>query len=131
MMKTKKYTALLFMSLLICSTADANEQNRRTTQLPLNVLTVQTDSTMGDAVARMFSQLIFTRQLEVRSSLTLREVVPSSNTRELLLETPLREISAHRFLSTQPRHWESPQRVAEHFIKVAQKEGILAMPASK
>lgn len=118
--------ACLFLcAILPVLSSHANDSIDSKVDITLNVLTVQTDSVMGNAVARMFSQLILTRELTVRSSLNLREIVPSSSTREILLETPLREVSTHRFLSTQPRRWEDPQRVAEHFILMAQREGIL------
>jgi len=115
---------------LVSVAVNASRSEALETQSTLNVLTIQTDSVMGDEVARIFSQIIYTKQYSVLSSLSIREITPTSSTREILLETPLRSITSHRFSSMQPRLWENPQRVAEHFLQVAEHEGILVSFAS-
>ena len=117
--------AFAFSVLIFSSAVYSNEFVSNEFDVSLNVVTVRTSSVMGYEIAKALSQLIYTRELTMQSSLRLRENIPSSGTREILLETPLRRLTSHRFVKSRPRSWSDPVSVAEHFIHVAQKEGIL------
>jgi len=112
-MSFKHVTALII--LLITANAAAQESSPRmspSSYTSLNVVTTSTDSVMGDAVARYFSQILYLQKISIRSS-------------EITLETPLRVVSTHQFLTTQSRRWSEPQSVAQGFITDAQKDGLL------
>ncbi len=126
---SKKLFILLFITLFSVGSVDATEKNikksRASVFSSLNVLTNDTDSIMGDSVARHFGQLLYIRKMSVRSGLVIKEKKISSNTNEISIETPLRVITTHRFLMTQPRTWISPVVVAEEFVTAALKGGLL------
>ena len=125
-MSFKHGTALII--LLITANAAAQESSARmspSSYTSLNVVTTSTESVMGDAVARYFSQFLYLQKISIRSGLTIREKKLSGSTSEITLETPLRVVSTHQFLTTQSRRWSEPQSVAQGFITDAQKDGLL------
>lgn len=127
MKRNKRAFAIAFMaSVFMVSSSALSEGNIPQIFSPsLNVVTVETSSVMGNEIAKALSQLIYTRGLTVKSSLRIRENIPSRGAQEILLETPLRSLTSHRFAKSRPRTWSNPESVAEHFVFVAQREGIL------
>jgi len=108
------------------SATDSPTKHRPSIHNTFNVFTSNTDSVMGNAVARHFSQLLYINKIAVRSGLVIKENKISGNTNEISLETPLRVVTTYRYLMTQPRTWSLPKDVAEKFVSAAQKGGLLA-----
>lgn len=126
-----KLNTALAISFFIAGTSAAKEPDvalQLSAYKTLNVFSVSTDSIMGDDVARHFSQMLYLQDISIYSSLSIREVKLSGSASQITLETPLRVISAHKFLTKQRHRWTDPQSVAQTFIAAAQEKGLLKIP---
>jgi len=125
-----KYFVTLIATLYLGTNSIASETRTgsvaSTSQL-VNIVTTRTNSVLGNAIARHFSQILFIDDYSVRSGLIIKESIVSGNTSEITLETPLRIIKTYQFNNKNQRKWDKPHLVAQDFISVAAEEGLLAI----
>lgn len=119
-----KFVFILILTMPFVSSAQDIKQPT-SIQNALNIITAETSSVMGNEVARQIGMILFLEKYLLRSGLVLEEKKITSNTNEILLKTPLRTITAHRFIANQPRSWSKPFSVAQQFITAVQKEGLI------
>lgn len=91
----------------------------------LNVVTISTESRLGDDVAQKFTQLIYLQKMQVQSSVVLEEKRVSGRKILLTLQTPLRIISTHHLSISQNRYRNEPQEIALAFLADAREQGLL------
>lgn len=129
MKRSNRAFVIVFMAsvLTFSSSAFSREVGSYEYSASLNIVSAETSSVMGNEIAKALSQLIYTRGLTVKSGLRIRENISSRGAQEILLETPLRSLTSHRFTKSRPRTWSNPESVAEHFLFVAQREGIVVV----
>lgn len=97
----------------------------------LNILSTNTESLTGDAIAKYFTQLLYLQDINLRSSLAINERRISGNSREIVIETPLRVVSSHRFSSAGKSSLIESRTVARDFLTEAKRQGLLITKKEK